>query len=193
MDCGIESFVVELFSRSVTCNSLWPHGLQHPRYPCPSPSLRACPNSRPLSWWCHPTISFSVVQVSSCLQSLPASGSFLMSQLFTSGGQSFGASASASVLPMNIQNWFPLGLTGLIFLQSKVLSIYRTLCPGDGDMWVSISHLNSTADFRYFIVLYFIVLCRYWFYLQFCKLKLCNNWVVTWWLAFFINKVLFLN
>ena len=127
MDCGTESFVVELFSRSVMCNSLWPHGLQHPRSPCPTPSLRACPNSCPLSRWCHPTISFSVVQVSSCLKSFLASGSFLMSQLFTSGSQSFGASASASVLPMNIQNWFPLGLTGLIFLQSRVW-VYIILC-----------------------------------------------------------------
>ena len=88
----------------------------------PSPSPRACSNSCPSSWWCHPTISSSVVPFSSCLQFLPASGSFLLSQLFASGGQSIGASASASVLPMNIQNWFPLGLTGLISLQSKGLS-----------------------------------------------------------------------
>ena len=103
-----------LFSCSVMSDSLWPHGLQHARLPCPSPSPRACSNSRPLSWWCHPTISSSVVHFSSCLQSFPVSGSFLMSRLFISGGQSIGASASASVLPMNIQGWFLSGLTGLI-------------------------------------------------------------------------------
>ena len=101
---------------------LWPYGLQHTRLPCPSPSPRACSNSCPLSWWCHPTISSSVVPSSSCLQSFPASRSFPMSQLFTSDSQSIGASASASVLPMNIQGWFPLELTDFIFLQSKGLS-----------------------------------------------------------------------
>ena len=110
-----------LFSCSVVSNSLQPRGLQHTRLPCPSPSPRACSNSCPLSWWCHPTISFSVVTFSSCLQSFPTSGSFLMSQLFKSHGQSIGASASASALPMNFQDWFPLGLTSLI-LQSKGLS-----------------------------------------------------------------------
>ena len=108
------------FSNSVVSNSLWPHGLQHARLSCPSPIPRAVSNSRPLSWWCHPTISFSVVPFSSSLQSFPAAGSFPMSQFFTSGGQSIGV--SASVLPMNIQDWFPLGWTGLIFLQSKGLS-----------------------------------------------------------------------
>ena len=108
-----------LFTHSVMSNSLWPHGLQHTRLPCPSPSPGACSNSCPLSQWCHPTISSSVVPFSSCLQSFPASGSFQMSQFFTSGGQSIGASASASVLLMNIQDWFPLGWTGLISLQSK--------------------------------------------------------------------------
>ena len=98
---------------------LWPHGLQHARLPCPSPSPRACSNSCPLSQWCHPTISSSVIPFS-WLWSFPVSGSFLMSRLFTSGGQSIGA--LASVLPMNIQDWFPLGLTGLISLQSKGLS-----------------------------------------------------------------------
>ena len=90
-----------------------PHGLQQIRLPCPSLSPGVCSNSCPLSWWCHPTISSSVVPFSSRLQSFPASGSFPMNQLFASGGQSIGASASASVLPMNIQDWFPLGLTGL--------------------------------------------------------------------------------
>ena len=92
------------------------------RLPCPSPTPRACSNSCPSSQWCHPTISSSVIPFSSCLQSFPASGSFPMSRLFASGGQSIGVSASASVLPMNIQDWFPLGLTGWISLQSKGLS-----------------------------------------------------------------------
>ena len=102
--------------------SLQPHELQHARFPCPSPTPRTCSNSWPLSWWCHPTISSSVVPFSSCLQSFPASGSFQISQFFAWGDQSIGASASASVLPMNIQGWFPLGLTGLISLLSKGLS-----------------------------------------------------------------------
>ena len=110
-----------LFSQSVVSNSLWLHGLQHLRLPCSSPSTGACSNSCPLSQWCHPIILSSIIPFSSYPQSFPASGSFLMSWLFTSGGQSIGASASASVLPMNIQDWFPLGLTGLIFLQSKGL------------------------------------------------------------------------
>ena len=108
-----------LFSHSVVSYSLWPLGLQHSR---PSPSPGVCSNSCPLSWWCHPTISSSVIPFDSCLQSSPASGSFPMSGLFPSGGQSIGASASASGLPMNIQDWFLLGLTGLISLQSKGLS-----------------------------------------------------------------------
>ena len=102
-------------------NSLWPHGLQHARLPGSSLSPRAC-SSYPMSQWCHPTISSSVASFSSCPQSFLASGSFPMSQLFQSGGQSIGASASASVLPMNIQDWFPLGLTSLISLLSKRLS-----------------------------------------------------------------------
>ena len=97
-------------------------GLQHTRLPCPSLSPWACSNSCPLNRRCHPTISSSVVPFSSCLQSFPASGSFPMSQFFTSGVQSIGASASASVLPMNIQDWSPLGWTGLISLQSKGFS-----------------------------------------------------------------------
>ena len=101
---------------------LWPHGLQHARLPCASPSPRLCSNSHPSSRWCHPTISSSVVRFSSCLQSFPASGSFPTSQFFASGGQSIGVSASASVLSMNIQDWFPLGWTGWISLLSKGLS-----------------------------------------------------------------------
>ena len=107
------------FSRSVMSDSLGPHGLQHARLPCPSQTPRACSNSCPLSQWCHPTIS-SVIPFSSCLQSFPASGSFPMSQFFTSGGQSIGISGSASVLQMNIQDWFPLGLIGLISLQWNI-------------------------------------------------------------------------
>ena len=102
--------------------SLWPHGLQHARPPCPLPTPRVNSNSCPLSWRCHPAISSSVAPFSSCLQSSPGSGSFQMSQFFASGGQSIGVSASASVLPMNIQVWFPLGWTGGISLQSKGLS-----------------------------------------------------------------------
>ena len=107
------------FSHSVVSDSLWPHGLQYTRLPCPSPTLGACSNSCPLSQWCHTTISSSVT-LFSCPQSFPASGSFSMSQVFASGDQSIGV--SASVLPMNIQGWFLLGLTGLISLQSKGLS-----------------------------------------------------------------------
>ena len=110
------------FSHSVISDSLQPHGLQHTRLPWPSPTLRACSNSCPSNWWCHLTISSSVVPFSSLLQSFPTSGSFPMNQFFTSGGQRFGASASASVLPMNIQDWFPLGWTGWISLQFKGLS-----------------------------------------------------------------------
>ena len=103
-------------------SSLWLHGIQHARLPYPSLFPGVCSNSCPLSWWCHLTISSSVTPFSFCLQSFPASPSFQMSQFFTSGGQSFGDSASASVLPMNIQDWFPIGWTGWISLQSKGLS-----------------------------------------------------------------------
>ena len=109
------------FSCSVISNSLRPHRLQHARLPCPSPTPGAYSNSCPLSWWCHPTVSSSVAPFSSCLQSFPASGSFPMNQFFTWGGQSIGVSASASVLPMNIQDSFPLGWNGWISLQSKGL------------------------------------------------------------------------
>ena len=111
-----------LFIHSVVFHSLQPHGLQHARLPYPLPFPGACSNSCPSSWWCHQTISSSVIPFSSHLQSFPASGSFLMSQFFPSGGQSIGASASASVLPMNIQAWFPLGWTGGISLKSKGFS-----------------------------------------------------------------------
>ena len=115
------SFNLVQFSRSVL-SDCWPHEQQHARSPCPSPTPRIYPNPCPLSRWCHPTISSSVVSFSSRLQSFPASGSFQISQFFASGGQSIGVSASVSVLPMNIQDWFPLGWTGWISLQSKGLS-----------------------------------------------------------------------
>ena len=120
----VEQFpiVFSSVSPSVVSNSLQPHGLQHARPPCPSPTPGVYSNSCPLSWWCHPAISSSVVPFSSHLQSFPASGSFQMSQLFTPGGQSIGVSASTSVLPMNTEDWSPLGRTGWISLQSKGLS-----------------------------------------------------------------------
>ena len=128
-DAGVPNIKVRVILQSVqfssvaqSCLTLQLHGLQHIRPPCLPPTPGIYSNSCPLIWWCHPTISSSVVPFSSCLQSFPASGSFQMSQLFASGGQSVGVSASASVLPMIIQDWFPLGWTGWIFLQSKGLS-----------------------------------------------------------------------
>ena len=116
------------FSCSVVSDSLRPHELQHARPPCPSPTPRVHPNPCLSSWWCHPAMSSSVVPFSSCPESLPASESFPMSQLFTWGGQSIGVSALAPVLPMNTQDWSPLGWTGWISLQSKGLSrvLYNT-------------------------------------------------------------------
>ena len=124
--CTYPQFSSVHFSSSVVSNSLQPHELQHARPPCPSPTPGVCSNSCPSSWWCHPAISSSVIPFSSCPQSLPASGSFPMSQHFAWGSQSIGASASASVLPMNTQDWSPLGWTGWISLQSKGLS--RVFC-----------------------------------------------------------------
>ena len=114
-------FISVQFSHSVVSDSLRPHESRHTRPPCPSPTARVYPNPCPLGRWCHLAISSSVVPFS-CPQSFPASGSFQMSQLFASGGQSIGVSASTSVLPMNIQDWFPLGWTGWISLQPKRLS-----------------------------------------------------------------------
>ena len=115
MPCSVQ------FSRSVLSKSLWPHGLQHTRLPCPSPTSGTCSNSCPSSQWCHPIISSSVIPFS-YFQSFSASGAFPVSQFVASGGQSIGVSASASALPMNIKDWFPLGLTGLTSLKSKGLS-----------------------------------------------------------------------
>ena len=109
------------FSCSVMSDSLQPHEPQHARPTCPSPTPRVLPNPCPLNLWCHPTISSSVIPISSCPQSFPASGSFQISQTFASGGQSIGVSASASILPKNTQDWFPLGWTGWISLLSKGL------------------------------------------------------------------------
>ena len=120
---GVLFFPVQ-FSCSVVSNSLQTHGPQHTRPPCPSPTPRAYSNSCPLSLWCHPAISSSVVPFSSLLQPFPASGSFQMSQFFTSGGQSIGTPASASVLPVNIQDWFPFRFNGWISLQSKGVSVF---------------------------------------------------------------------
>ena len=119
---GNYKIVTIQFSCSVVSNSLIPHGLQNARPPCPSPTPGACSNSCPSSLWCHSTILSSVIPFSTCLQSFPESGSFPMSQLFSSCGQSIGASGSASVLSINIQDWFPLELNGLTSLQSKRLS-----------------------------------------------------------------------
>ena len=116
----VTTFLLLLFSYPVMSNSLQPHGLQHARPSCPSPSPKVCPSSCPWHRWCHPAISFSDALFSSYPQSFPASGTFKMSQLFSLGDQN--TSPSASVLPMNIQGWFPLRLTGLISLQSKRLS-----------------------------------------------------------------------
>ena len=112
---------ISQFSHSVVSDSLQLHGLQHTRPPCPSPTPGVYSNWCPLSQWCHPTISSSVFPFSSCLQSFPASGSPQMSELFASGGQSIGVSASTSVLPMNIQDWFPLGWTGFFMLGTGIL------------------------------------------------------------------------
>jgi len=112
------------FRHSVVSNSLRPHEPQHTRPPCPSPTPGVLPNSCPLCWWCHPAISSSVIPFSSCPQSFPASGSFQMCQFFASGGQSIGVSASASVLPMNIQDCFPFGWTGWISLLTDTLTAY---------------------------------------------------------------------
>ena len=113
---------VQFSSVAKSCLTLWPHALQHARPPCPSQTPGAYSKSCLLSQWCHPTISYSNIPFSSCLQSFPASRSSQISQLFASGGQSIGVSASTSVLPMNIQDWSPLGWTGWIFLHSKGLS-----------------------------------------------------------------------
>ena len=126
------------FSCSVMSSSLWPHGLWHAWLPCPSPTPKACTNSYPSNQWCYPTISSSVIPFSSCLQSFPASGPFLVSQFFASAGQSIGVSTSASVLPMNSQDWSTLGWTGWISLQYKGLSsLLQYHSPKASILWCS--------------------------------------------------------
>ena len=132
------------FSCSVMCDSLWPHESQHARPPCPSPTPGVNSNSRPSSQWCHPAISSSVVPFSSCPQSLPTSGSFQMSQLFTWGGQSIGVSASKSVLPVNTQNWHPLEWTGLY-----LLAAYRGLSRVFSNTTVQKHQFFSTQPFSW--------------------------------------------
>ena len=157
-----------LFSYSVMSDSLWPHGLQHIRSPCPSPSPGACSNSCPLSWWCHPTISSSVVPFSPCLQSFPASRSFPMSHLFSSGGQSIGASVSLSVLPMNIQDWFPLGLTtDLLAVQGTLKSLLQ--------------HHSSKAS---------ILWCSNFFMVQFSDLYMTTGKTIALTIWTFVHKVM---
>ena len=150
------------FSHSVISNSLRPHGLQHTRPPCPSPLPEVCPSSYPLHQWCHPAISSSNALFSFCLQSFPASGNFPMSQLFISYDQNTGVSTSASVLPMNVQGWFPLRLTGLISLLLKGLSgVFSSTTYKD---------ILYNEDINYiFIVLYFIIffLCAFVLYRSF--------------------------
>ena len=136
-------------NRSVISDSLWPHGLQYARLPCLLPTPKAYSNSCPLSRWCHPTILSSVVPFSSCLQSFPASGSFPVSQFFSSGGQSIGVSALASVLTMNIQDWFPLGWTGWLSMQSKGLSrVFSNTTVQNHQFFGSQLSLQSNSNIR---------------------------------------------
>ena len=154
--------VNQFSSDAQSCLTLQPQGLQDARLPCLSPTSGACSNSCPLNQWCHPTISSFVVPFSSCLQSFPASGSFLMSQLFASGGQTIRASASASVLPMNIQDWFPLGWTGWIFVavQGTLKSLrnlgsipgleIKAVNPKENQPWLSLEGLILNLKLQYF-------------------------------------------
>ena len=137
------SFSSVHFGRSVMSNSLLPHGLQHASPPCLSPTPGVYSDSCPWSQWCHPTISSSVILSSSHLPAFPVSGSFQMSQLFASGGQSIGVSASASVLPINIQDWFPLGLTGWVSLKSRGLSRVFSSITVQKHLFLALSFLYS--------------------------------------------------
>ena len=150
------------------CYPLWPDRLQHARSPCPSLSPRICPNSCPLNRWCHLTISFSVIPFSSCLKCFPASGSSPMSRLFASGGQSIGASASASVLPMNIQGWFPSRLTDLLSLVQGTL---KSL----------LQHHSSKAS---------ILQCSVFFMVQLSQLYMPTGKTIALTLRIFIGKVI---
>ena len=156
-------------------DSLRPHGLQHNRLPCPSPTPRACSQSCLLSRWCHPTISSSVFPFSSRLQSFPASGSFPMSEFFASGGQNVGASASASVLPMNIQDWLPLWLTGWISFKSKGLSrvfpnttVWKHQSSGTQPSLCSKSHIYTWLLIKTYIWLYRHLSAKWCLYFWIC-------------------------
>ena len=151
--CGTYTRYSVQFSLSVVSDSLQPHKLQHTRPPCPSPTPGVYQNSCPASRWCHSAIASSVVPFTSCPQSLPASGSFPMSQLFTWSGQSTGVSTSTSVLPMNIQDWFPLGLTGCISLQSREL--WRVF---SNTMVKKHQFFGTQLSFQLIILFYFIYL-----------------------------------
>ena len=164
-------------------DSLWPHGLQHSRLPCPSPTPGACSNSCPLSQWCHPTNSISVIPFS-CLQAFPASGSFPMSQFFASGGQSIRASALASVLPVNIQDWFPLGLTGLISLQSKGLSrVFSNTSSKASVLWCSAFFRVQLYLSLYICIHIYILVYIYWLCgilvvtLRIFSISACDSWL----------------
>ena len=159
------------FSRSVVSDYLRPYGLQHTRLPCLSPAPRACSNSCPLSWWCHPTISSSVIPFFSCLQSFPASGSFPVSQFFASGGQSINISASASVLPMNIQDWFPFGIDWLDLL--AVQGTRKSL----------LQHHNSKAS---------ILQCSAFFVVQLSHPYVTTGKTIALTIQTFVSKVMFL-
>ena len=159
------------FSRSVVSDSLRPHEPQHTRPLCPSPTPGVHPNPCPLSRWCHPTISSSVVSFSSCPQSFPASGSFQMSQIFTSGGQSIGISVSASVLPLNIQDWFCLGWTGWISLLSKGLSSL-------------LKHYSSKAS---------VLQCSAFFIVQVSHPYITCRKTIAWTIGTFVSKVMSLR
>ena len=124
--CSYLHFCLSSSFQKIVSDSLQPHGLKHTRLPCPSLTPRVCSDSCALSQWCHPTISSSVVPFTFCLQSFPASGSYPMSQLFASGSQTLGVSASALVLPMNIQGWFPLGLTSLILISKGLSRVFSS-------------------------------------------------------------------
>jgi len=147
----IESISSVQFTHSVVSDSLWPHGLQHARLPCPSPTPGVYPNSCPLSWWCHPTISSSVIPLSSCLQSFPASGSFPMRQLFTSGGHSIGVSALASVLPKNTHLIFRMGWLDLLAVHGTLKSLLQHHSSKASTLWhlaffvVQLSHPYMTT------------------------------------------------
>ena len=165
------------FSCSVMSDSLRPHGLKHARSPCPSPTPRTCSNWCPSSWWCHPTISSSVVPFSSCLQSFPASGSFLRSQFFISGGQSIDWSFSFSiVLPMNIQDWFHLELTGLISLQGL-------LTPCRVSKGLSRVFSNNTVQKHQFFILSLLYGPNFTFIRDYWKTTALTKWT-------FVSKVM---